>query len=287
MYYTLENKNMKIVFTNFGASIVRWVINGKNIILTHSKEEYYLSCPSYCGNTIGPISNRVSNGCYYYKSKLYNLDKNENNITTLHSGKDGYSCKKFNLKYLKNTSICFFINTNNVDLDVVYTLDEFQLKVEYIVNAKELVPISLTNHTYFNLDNSGTINNHYLKVYSNKYLELDSNNCATGSFKELNVSNKINNNIYDYGFIFDSRELKPLVSLKANNIKLDIESTMDNIQVYTGDYLGNSLSKFKNREGVALEPQKYPNAVNKENFPNVFIEGKNKDVIIYKISLED
>ncbi len=295
MYYSLENKNMKIIFTNLGASIVKWEVKNKNnnfqnIILSNTKESFYLDCPSYNGNTIGPISNRVSNGKYKYDNKYYLLDKNENNIQTLHSGKDGFSKKVFDLKFINKDKLCFSLENTDLVLDIIYSIDNYTMKIDYIVDAKKVVPISLTNHCYFNLGDSANINSHYLKIYTNKYLDLDDNNCTNGNINTLNTFNnysKINTNKYDYGFAFDSRDLKPLASLKYNSIQLDIESTMDNIQVYTGDYLSDSLSKFRNREAIALEPQRYPNAVNIKSFPQIFVEGQHKDVIIYKIKIED
>jgi len=44
----------------------------------------------YCGSTVGPVSNRISNAEFTLDGVTYHLDKNNGN-NCLHGGKKGFS----------------------------------------------------------------------------------------------------------------------------------------------------------------------------------------------------
>ena len=75
------------------------------------------------------------------------------------------------------------------------------------------------------------------------------------------------------------REAAVLVS-KLSNIKLRVLSTETGLQFYTGHHLldtppGYSYLPYTPFSGLCLEPQGWPDAPNKENFPSVFLSLKN------------
>ncbi|NLO50739.1 MAG: galactose-1-epimerase, partial [Bacteroidales bacterium] len=56
---------------------------------------------------------------------------------------------------------------------------------------------------------------------------------------------------------------------------LEVWSDQPGLQFYSGNFLsdiyGKSGAYYDKYSGFCLEPQKYPNSVNKSNFPNIFV----------------
>ena len=131
--------------------------------------------------------------------------------------------------------------------------EDNELVINYKVTTPDLSIANLTNHTYFNLngDGSPTILNHFLKINSEKFNEVNSSIIPTGNL--LAVENTP----------LDFREFKMIgADIEANyeqlqlcggfdhNYVLKESSTVDAI-AYSPD-TGIQLEMFTNSPGVQL-----------------------------------
>src|SRR5690606_33661551 len=111
----------------------------------------------------------------------YNLPKN-NGPNTLHGGPDGFHNVVFDPMQLSDSALQFtYLSKDgemgfpgNLNVKVTYTLtSNKEIKIEYEATTDKTTVCNLTNHAYFNLNGSGTINNHLLQVNADEYTPVD------------------------------------------------------------------------------------------------------------------
>ncbi len=305
-----------IEITNYGATLVSTVIpdcQGKleNRILGYKNLEAYFTDKYYIGATIGRVANRVSNAEFTIDDITYYLDKNDGENSN-HGGFSGLNKKIFCYEILDDKVIFSTVSPDgeggfpgNLEISVSYSFtDDNEVIIDYEASSDKLTPVSLTNHSYFNLSGKRSdATNHFLKVFAEEYLEFDENFLPTGEILALEgseafdfrkfqqISNKMplknEPNIKGYNTYFIANDnstsnLKCVAELKeeTSRILLEIKTTMPGVQFYTGDYLDDEFLPF---EGVALEAQYFTDFVNRKNFLGSFI-GKGeiwKEQIIY------
>lgn len=276
--YKIENEYIRVEILNYGATIFKIIIKelNRNVVLTNKDlNDYIDKTKGYFGQTVGPVANRISNGSFKINDVTYYLDKNENNKTNLHSGKEGFSNKYFDLVSKTDDSISFGLLSNNDNFPgnkevlVKYIIDGSSLLINYEAKTDELTPFNITNHTYFNLDGINTINNHKLKLKASKYMEVDEDLIPTSKYVDVKDTSfdfrkfsKIKTDI-DNHFVFDN---KKELTLKTKDLSLKVKTSYPGVQLYnsvmpSGQLLinGESFTKYK---GLAIEPQFEIDALN-------------------------
>lgn len=285
--FKIENDNLKVELLDYGATIYKFIVKNKNrnIVLTNKDLFHYVDkTKGFLGLTIGPVTNRISNGYFVQDGKKIKLDKNENNKQTLHSGNNGFDNKTFKVIEQKDNSITFFVESHddgflgNKEVKVIYKLTNNSLRIDYEAVSDFKTPFNITNHSYFNLNGSGDILNHQIMVNSDSYLELDNNSIPTGKISSVINSNldftsfnKVSG-VLDNHFIFkDKNEM----ILKGDDLTLIVKTSYPGIQLYNSAFATNQLlddgSKFTKYKGLAIEPQFEVDAVN-NNLRNIFVE---------------
>jgi len=303
---SLNNKHgMSVEIINFGARVksIKFPVNGKAIemTVTYPLKEDYLNDSFYLGATCGRVCNRISGSKFELEDKHYQLTNNDGN-NCLHGGVDNFSFRywKIDNGSITPSSVSLRLTSNDSDqgfpgtikVSVTYELtDENKLVVQYFANTDKSTPINLTNHSYFTLgeDNCESL---LLKVNASSFLELNDTNLPTGKILSVNASDfnfktfesigrkqqetldplLIKMKGYDHCFVFDPSPLKQakaqLVSLE-NKICMTMYTDQPALQLYTGAYLSG---QFKAYQGVCLEAQNYPDAVNFKHFPNSILK---------------
>jgi aldose 1-epimerase len=279
---------------NLGATLVSWFVPNKegkleNIILTYPKLEDYVANPYYLGSTIGRFANRITKAQFTLAGKTVYLDKNDGENCN-HGGVDGFQSKIFDANNLQDNQVVFtYISPDGeggfpgkVRLTVSYTFtDHNALCIVYNVLSDKDTVFNPTNHAYFNLSGKGgTICNHKLNVFADKYLVTDAAFLPTGEIRPLSEGSFDFNTLQAYNTYFISNDkyvVKNLATLSeaTSGRSLTVCSSMPGIQVYTGDYL---KEPFEPCAGIALEAQGYPDAVNHNHFPSCRIEAGEEKV---------
>lgn len=196
--YTVDNGRMSFCVTDFGCTLTGIFLPKKNglkddVILGHSTLDEFVKDPgSSFGSIVGRFANRIDKAKFTIDGKTFYLDKNDNQINTLHGGFLRYDHLIWQSKIIsnKNGKGIQFTRISpdgeqgfpgNVKLTVTYTLnDKNELRLDYKAITDKKTPINLTNHAYFNLYGSGTVLNHVLQMNSNYILEVDDKLIPTG-----------------------------------------------------------------------------------------------------------
>jgi aldose 1-epimerase len=105
-----------------------------------------------------------------------------------------------------------------------------------------------------------------------------------------------NGNGYDHNWVLntagDITKLAAKLTSPISGITLEMYTDEPGVQVYTGNFLDGKVKGkrgivYKQRTGVCLETQHYPDSPNKKDWPSVILEpGKTyKSHCIYKFSV--
>lgn len=274
--FTLENIYLKVKILNFGGIIQSIVIKEKNVdvVLGYKTLDCYLEDKNYFGAIIGRTVNSIKNAKLDFFGKECLLSKNDGE-NHLHGGVNGLSKKIWNYKINEDSlllsTLCFDKEDGylgNLQVDVLYKLNENSLCINYSAICDEDTPFNITNHSYFNLDGIGNIFNHYFKFNCfDKDNELNNNNLLEREYDE---------NIYIYGE--GLREISKAYS-QSTDVELKVLSDMPCVQFYTANELGKTKGKqeYNRNNGFCIETQFNPEDVIKGK---VYLE-KNK---IFKTS---
>ena len=168
-----------------------------------------------------------------------------------------------------------------------YRLCGDALTMEYEASADRDTLCNLTNHSYFNLNGSGSVLGHTLQISADEFLENSAATLPTG--KRLPVAGtpfdfrapkRVGQDIsaddsqlrncggYDHNFCLpDDGSLYEAAVLHSaqSGISMRVFTTMPGVQLYTANFLGPWNGKggalYEKRGAVCLETQFYPNAM--------------------------
>ena len=282
--FVLENKNLKVFITNYGARIVSLIVpdrlgNPLDVVLGFKSIDDYLKANEpYHGATIGRYANRISKGVFSLDATEYTLPVN-NGVNHLHGGPNGFHNKIWNLVSKAKEKIVMSLNSEdgemgypgNLDVELTYQLVNNQLEISYKAKTDKKTPINLTNHSFFNLagEGNGTINNHILKLNSDFYIPVDSTLIPLGEKRPVDdspfdfripksIGSEIDSNGnqivygggYDHNFILnklvqDSLSYAATVSEPTKGVKMEIFTTEPGIQFYSGNFMdGSDVGKY-------------------------------------------
>lgn len=259
---------------------------------------------------VGRFANRIGGASFVLDGKKYELDKN-NGANCLHGGFFRYEKQVWRGEPFQSQDEAGIVFTRkspdgeqhfpgNLKIKAVYTLNtKNQLKLEYFAESDKPTPVNLTNHAYFNLDGGGDILNHKVWLDSDKILEIN-DMVPTGEF--LDVSKKENRAFdfrdlkkvgedfglvskadpsmrgYDHCFVTKGCEMGAVLAgtceSEKSGIKMKIYTNQRGIQFYTGNYLkgpGKNGCEQKPQGGLCFEAERFPDAVNHQNFPSCIL----------------
>jgi aldose 1-epimerase len=294
--FTLENSAGAFVeITNYGATLVSINVpdkNGRleNVIVGFPTLAGYLDDKSYIGSTIGRYANRISNAQFSLDGAVYQLEANDG-VNSNHSASSGFNNKVFGFE-INDDELVMVLHSNdgdggypgNLSLRVTYKWnDENQLSIHYKAVSDKDTFANFTNHAYFNLSNSDqTIANHKLDISTTNIVAAVPDYIPTGKIIPAQpIVININRGINSY-YILDKEKLAAnsyaaqLTEPKSGRT-LTVTTSYPGIFLYTGDYLSSKHLNLKGRycqsfEGLCLECQLYPDAMNRPEFPSTLLK---------------
>ncbi len=265
--------------------------------------EYEEKSPFY-GCITGRVAGRITDAVFTIGDTTYELAKNDGK-NNLHGGLVGLDKVVWSvtevvekdyaelvLHYVSNDMEEGFPGT--LDMTVTYRFDENDnLTLAYKATTDKETIVTLTNHTYFNLsgDPSTDILDHTLKIPADNMVQIgdDSMPIAVSSTKgtpfDFTGGKKIGQDIgaddqqikngsgIDHPFILNGDEgEKIILSDDKSGLSMEVVTNETCVVCYTGNFLTENDYVYDNvgikqRSGVCLETQYYPDAINAEFLP--------------------
>ncbi len=325
--YTLRGGDLVMQATDYGARIIAlWAPDREgrmaDIVIGHATLDEYLAAPvsRVAGAAVGPVANRIGRGEYEIDGVKYALERN-NNGNTLHSGPAGFDKVVWKVKEATDSSILFAYTSPDGEfgfpgdrtVEMSYTLtDDNELSIRYTASTNAPTPINMTNHTFFNLggEGSGDVLGYTMRVAASRYTPVDDNTLPTGEIAsvegtpyDFRSSRAIGDAIaeaggYDNNFAIDSADgtavrTAAVVHDPVSGRTVEVLTDQPGIQIYTaGAFSGETTGKYGHKlekyHAIALETQKFPDAMHHTDFPSIIVrpDESYSHVCIYRFSAE-
>jgi len=291
----------------------------EEIILGFNNLEGYLSSHPYFGVTVGRVANRIAGSRFTLDGTEYTIEANEGN-NHLHGGSTGFHRALWNVEIAEGGSSPRIVLSHasphleggypgNIKAEVEYKLtDKNELKIEYSCITDMPTPISMTNHTYWNLSGEQNVSTggHTLEICADTYLPVNNKLIPTGEIKSVENTpmdcrppRKVSEILkatggldhcfvisktkqpYKYATLYANYLEKSdinkaaVLSHPATGRELYLHTDSPGLQVYTGNMLNNLPGRggmlYPKHSGICLEPEEFPNAVNMSQFPSCII----------------
>ena len=183
---------------NYGARIKSLEINlgaeKRNIVLGYQDNKDYINDPYYIGATIGRYSNRIKKSRYSTQNTEYILSSNEGK-NQMHGGPRGFDKVYWNEKHKSEEHICLAHLSPDGDqgfpgdllVTVTYSWEaDRSLRVSYTAESTKETPVSVTNHSYFNLEQSvNDIYGHFIQIGSEEITRFNPDFTTDGTFASI------------------------------------------------------------------------------------------------------
>lgn len=300
----------------------------QDVVLGFDSIADYINVPSDFGATIGRYANRINQGKIVIDGDTIQLPQNNfgHCLHGGPKGWQYQVFQKVNQIDATTIEMTRFSPDGdenfpgNVTAKVTFKLTEdnaIDIKFEATTDKKTI--INMCNHSYFNLsgDANNPITDNMLYINADQYTPVDSTFMTTGAIDSVKgtpmdfVTPKTigqdidkydfvqlkNGNGYDHNWVLntagDVTKLAAKVTSPISGIVLEVYTNEPGVQVYTGNFLDGTVTGkkgivYKQRTGVCLETQHYPDSPNKPNWPSVILEpGKvYNSQCIYKFAVE-
>ncbi len=327
--YTLSNSNgVQVDVCDYGATLVALRCpdregNIGNIVLGFHSIEAYLESDAYLGATVGRFANRIADGKFELKEKQYSLDIN-GTPNHIHGGVDGFDKRMWHANVLSQeaSAIRFSLFSpdgdqgypGNLSMHCVYRLEnDNRLTIAFDATCDQSTPISITNHSYFNLAGSASVLDHWLTLDADFYTPMNQQQIPTGEIAPVadtpfdfrsahQIGERINDNHeqlkitsgYDQNFITKAQQHGGVVHAaklrdEPSGRQLDIFTDAPAMQVYTANFLeGAPQLNLVRHSSICIEPQNFPDAPNNNAFPSCILHpGETyKNTIVFAISAD-
>ena len=313
LYEITNSKGMKAVVTDFGATLHSLYVPDKqgefrDVVWGYDTvQEYEIDNGPFFGATVGRIANRIGGAMVTINGVDYQMDVNER-TNCLHSGHQCYHIRMWNTEIFED-SVKFSILSpdgdqglpGNFQVSVTYLVtEENGLRIIYDGVSDKDTLVSMTNHSYFNLDGqaSDSILEHELWVDADGFTRVNEEMISTGEIVDVSgtamdfrTAKKIGQDIqrdeealkigggYDHNWVLNAHKAEDAI-VKAvsyeSGIAMEVYTDYPGIQIYTGNFLCDKPGKAgkicHNRSAVAFETQQFPDAMHHENFPSALVK---------------
>jgi len=291
---------------DLGATMHRLEITGgdgrrRNVLLNLATPEDYLASTAYLGSTVGRYANRIAGGRFQLEGRTYQLGVNDRG-NHLHGGPDGFHRRYWTIaESAADEAVLELLSPDGdggypgaLQVTARFRVGPDRLRLDLSATTDRPTPVNLTSHAYFNLDGeeAGTIDEHWLTLAADAYTPVDDAGIPSGEVAPVE------------GTPFDFRQPRPLGSAsrsdhpqvraargidhnvvlgdrpgpaailvsEATATRMELHTDQPGLQVYTGNFLDGASRSAGGRllrqgDGIALEPQLFPDSPNRPEFP--------------------
>lgn len=314
--FTLRNaRGTTASITDFGGIVTSLRVADADlavgeVILGHDSLEPYLADNRpYLGALVGRYANRIARGIFTLDGETHRLTLNDG-PNHLHGGLCGFDRAvwtprasidehgaRLELRYLSPDGEEGY--PGNLDVRAVYALtddDALVLDIEATTDRPTLC--NLTQHAYFNLDDSPDITEHRLSIRARRFTPVDATLIPTGELREVAgtpmdftlptpIGQRIDSDDeqlrfgrgYDHNWVLDAGggalALAARVEGPRSGRVLEVSTTEPGIQFYSGNFLDGSIDgrsgPLRRRSGLCLETQRFPDSPNQPGFPSAVL----------------
>ena len=274
--YRLTSEELSVDVIDYGATVTSVRYRGRNVALGYQTAEEYRKGQCFIGAAIGRYANRIGGGAFELGGKRYELSRNEGE-NTLHGGADSWDRRVWSGE-IRGDSLRMTLFSpdgdngfpGNMTAAVTYTVAGGELRLDFEGESDADTVYAPTTHMYFNLKGEGKILDTEMQIDAEGVLEVDGALIPTGRVLpaegdfDFSAPRPIGQD-YDHCFVLRSQNA---CRARAGGIALTLGTDFPAMQFYTGRWL---TAPFGPNEGFAVEPEFYPDAPKKPDFPSTLL----------------
>ncbi|HIY47432.1 MAG TPA: galactose mutarotase [Candidatus Alistipes faecigallinarum] len=278
-----------------------------DVVLGYKRPEGYFYDGAAAGKSVGRCANRIAYGRMTVEGKEYALEVN-NGVNHLHGGTKNFANRVWESRVETNRVVMSLLSEDGdqgypgeLCVEAIFDFDDdCALEITYLARTDRTTVVNLTNHVYFNLagEDSGSVLDHELQLNASKVLEMNERQIPTGQLLDVEgtpqdfrtfrtfrpgIDAEFNHirdfKGYDHPFVIDG--WKPNILGEVGTLRdprsgrrVEVLSSQPSVMIYTGNWLAGGCPETKHGgqyadyDGVAIECQNYPDAVNHADFPS-------------------
>lgn len=272
---------LELRMLSYGAITRDLRVAGRSIVLGYDDPSDYETDPYYLGIIAGRVGNRIAGGRFSLDGKTYSLDRNEG-ANHLHGGSFGFGKRHWTMDEAGPNAVQLTLESEDgdggypgrADVEVVVTLEAGRLSYAMRVDVDRPTPINLAQHNYYNLS-GGLITDHVLTIAAEDVLGVDAEGIPTGQRGgvagtrwDFQRPRKVGDLERDHCLVLSGENPAAVLSV-ADGPELRFITDQPGLQLYTGHHLTTPFAPF---QGLCLEPEGFPDAVNHPDFPSVIAQ---------------
>ncbi|MEE9334582.1 MAG: aldose epimerase family protein [Granulosicoccaceae bacterium] len=302
----IANDSLMAHILNYGAVVqdLRLASVPHPLVLGFDHFEHYPLHSQSFGILAGRHANRIKDGHLPLGADVWQLDRNENDVTHLHGGGAGTGSRVWDVVSSTQNSVHLHIlcehgemgYPGNLTIDCYISISDPATLVFEITAVTDATTVcNLAPHSYFNLDGTNNIGNHHLQIIAEHYLPVDPQGIPTGQIAAVagtdfdfrahhepamprTLDTRLSSTAFDHNYCLHTqrRELSLAARLgasKANerSVVMDVYTTEPGLQFYDGSKLDVPVAGLDGRHycrhtGLCLEPQRWPDSMHYPSF---------------------
>lgn len=260
----------------------------------------YVAHSPYFGAVVGRYANRIAAGRLTIGGANYELDRNEGGRHHLHGGFASFARRPWTLREAAADSVLFTLVSEDGDggypgrvaVSCRYAAEPpATWRLTLTAAADRPTVVNLAQHSYFNLEGGDSVLRHVLRIAAEAYLPVDEFGIPTGppeavagsrfdfrAPRPVHATGASASAVYDHNFVLAAaRRREPAFAARLEGgdgaVAMDVWTTEPGLQFYDGWKLavpvpGLGGRRYGAHAGLCLEPQIWPDAPNRRDFPS-------------------
>lgn len=275
----------------------------RHVVLGLNTLEDYLAYSRNFGAICGRVANRIADARMTIDGRRVTLTPNFRGRHTLHGGAAGFSRRVWRIAAQDPASVTLALTSADGEEGFPGTVEarcmwrvETPGTVRVVLTATADAPtaVNLAPHPYFVLDGVPTIDSHRLTVAADFYTPTDADGIPTGEIRSVEGTpcdfrhgRRLREADapaagYDINLVLRRAGAPPGVlpvatfESPSGDLAMSVLTTEPGLQLYDAPTLdvpvpGVDGHGYGPRAGLAIEPQRFPDAPNRSHFPSVIL----------------
>lgn len=269
-----------------------------DVVLGYDTMEGYTQNGSYYGATIGRFANRIGGARFTLHDTEYLLARN-NGVNHLHGGARGFDKHMWTGREETDGVVFTRVSPDGEEgypgtltVSVKFSWKGRGFCLHYHAVCDQDTILNLTNHSYFNLNGRGTVQEQFLMIRAETYLQNDDGCLPTGEiasvagtamdFRAFKPMGRDADNDepcvrscrgYDANFILDSGCAPSAIAKSSESgIVMTLTTDQPGVQLFTANHMKRRLGKqgqeYGHRSAFCLETQHFPDCIHHPEWPS-------------------
>ena len=307
--YVLSSGTVEVAVLTYGAVLHSVRVpdaagSVTDVALGYDGLEGYLTDIGFVGAVVGRYANRIAQGRFVLDGVEHVLPRN-NGDACLHGGPQGFHTRLWSAREVDG-GIELSLTSPDGDMGfpgeltatVTYLLDGEGLSLEYGAVTDRATVVNLSNHVYWNLAGTGTVEDHVLELPASRFVAVDAGLIPTGiepvegTPMDFRSPRRIGDRVraatdqlqhargYDHAWVLDGGgdglRSAARVTDPASGRVLEVRTDQPSVQFYSGNFLdggavGRGGRAYRQSDGLCLETQHLPDSPNQPEFPSTVL----------------